>query len=304
MTDDVVPPTSIDHREGDGRRTLARLRDALPEGRDAPTRDQADAGDAEDWAAARTKLGFAYAQRSEGDRSENWELAIAAFTDALSARPRAPWRSGGPIDLTTLVVLGLLLVSTLSLLQFGVTEWEWRVRDEWPFERAAWVYPVVVLVIGAVEAHLALHALRRVGSATALALLALLVQAAFVADARAVLPPGPWLVSHLLLVAPAVALDLWYAARLARASAGSTLLGGALLYAAVYFAVALPLIGRLMPYPAFDLSTLLPTVALGTLATLLVSFLASVVIRWLATAGALAPRVRSVHAVPLVASAG
>ena len=31
---------------------------------------------------------------------------------------------------------------------------------------------------------------------------------------------------------------------------------------------------------------------------------ASVVIRWLATAGALAPRVRSVHAVPLVASAG
>ena len=47
-----------------------------------------DAGDAEDWAAARTNLGFAYAQRSEGDRSENWELAIAAFTEALSARAR------------------------------------------------------------------------------------------------------------------------------------------------------------------------------------------------------------------------
>jgi FSR family fosmidomycin resistance protein-like MFS transporter len=76
MTDDVVVPTSIDHREDDGRRALARLR-------------AADAGDAEDWAAARTNLGFAYAQRSEGDRSENWELAIAAFTDALSARSRA-----------------------------------------------------------------------------------------------------------------------------------------------------------------------------------------------------------------------
>jgi len=76
MTDDVVAPTSIDHREDDGRRTLARLRTA-------------DAGDAEDWAAARTNLGFAYAQRSEGDRSENWELAIAAFTEALSARSRA-----------------------------------------------------------------------------------------------------------------------------------------------------------------------------------------------------------------------
>src|SRR6266404_5478395 len=76
MTDDVVAPTSIDHREDDGRRALARLRPA-------------EAGDAEDWAAARTNLGFAYAQRSEGDRSENWELAIAAFTEALSARSRA-----------------------------------------------------------------------------------------------------------------------------------------------------------------------------------------------------------------------
>ena len=76
MTDDVVSPTSIDRREDDGRRTLARLREA-------------DAGDAEEWATARTKAGFAYAQRSEGDRSENWELAIAAFTDALSARSRA-----------------------------------------------------------------------------------------------------------------------------------------------------------------------------------------------------------------------
>src|SRR5256885_2315629 len=76
MTDDVVPPTSIDHREDDGRRALARLREP-------------DAGDAEEWATARTNLGLAYAQRSEGDRSENWELAIAAFTDALSARSRA-----------------------------------------------------------------------------------------------------------------------------------------------------------------------------------------------------------------------
>jgi len=89
MTDDVVSPTSIDHREDDGTRTLARLRDGLCEGREPPSQNQADAGDAEEWATARTKLGFAYAQRSEGDRSENWELAIAAFTEALSARSRA-----------------------------------------------------------------------------------------------------------------------------------------------------------------------------------------------------------------------
>jgi hypothetical protein len=70
-TDIADPP------EDDGRRALARLR-------------AADAGDAEDWASARTKLGFAYAQRSDGDRSENWELAIAAFTDALSVARGEP----------------------------------------------------------------------------------------------------------------------------------------------------------------------------------------------------------------------
>jgi MFS transporter, FSR family, fosmidomycin resistance protein len=89
MTEDVVPPTSIDHREDDGRRRLARLREALPEDREPPSPGQADARNAEEWATARTNLGFAYAQRSEGDRSENWELAIAAFKDALSARSRA-----------------------------------------------------------------------------------------------------------------------------------------------------------------------------------------------------------------------
>jgi len=89
MTDDVVSPTSIDHREDDGRRTLARLRDTPPEGRAPPSEGRVDAGDADEWATARTKAGFAYAQRSEGDPSENWELAIAAFADALSARSRA-----------------------------------------------------------------------------------------------------------------------------------------------------------------------------------------------------------------------
>ena len=89
MTDDVVSPTSIDYREDDGRRTLARLRDTPPEGRAPPSEGRVDAGDADEWATARTKAGFAYAQRSEGDPSENWELAIAAFADALSARSRA-----------------------------------------------------------------------------------------------------------------------------------------------------------------------------------------------------------------------
>jgi FSR family fosmidomycin resistance protein-like MFS transporter len=86
MPDKVVSPRSIADREDDGRRKLARLRNTLPEGREPHSPDQAGA---DEWAAARTKLGFAYALRTEGDRAENWELAIAAFTDALSAQSRA-----------------------------------------------------------------------------------------------------------------------------------------------------------------------------------------------------------------------
>src|SRR3984893_4059389 len=41
-----------------------------------------------DEAIAQANLGLLYAQRAEGDRSQNWESAIAAFEDALSALTR------------------------------------------------------------------------------------------------------------------------------------------------------------------------------------------------------------------------
>jgi FSR family fosmidomycin resistance protein-like MFS transporter len=89
MTDDVVSPTSIDRREDDGRRRPAQLRGAFRQGKPPTAWDEAGTGNADEWATSRTNLGLAYAQQSEGDRSENWELAIAAFTDALAARSRA-----------------------------------------------------------------------------------------------------------------------------------------------------------------------------------------------------------------------
>ncbi len=95
MTDNGVLLTPIEVRDNDGRRGPARLRGSLQEltdllgrhkNREAPPgRDEPPEGR---WAAARTKLGLGYAQRADGDRSENWELAIAAFEDALSAWTR------------------------------------------------------------------------------------------------------------------------------------------------------------------------------------------------------------------------
>jgi hypothetical protein len=61
--------------------------------------------------------------------------------------------------------------------------------------------------------------------------------------------------SQLLLIPPAVALDLWYALRLRRAESAATLAGGSLLAGAVFLAVALPAIPYLLIYPRVDATT-------------------------------------------------
>ena len=95
MTDNGVLLTPFEVRANVGRRGPARLRNSLQELADLLERPKSreaapgrDAPPEERWAAARTKLGLGYAQRADGDRSENWELAIAAFEDALSVWTR------------------------------------------------------------------------------------------------------------------------------------------------------------------------------------------------------------------------
>jgi MFS transporter, FSR family, fosmidomycin resistance protein len=108
MTDDGVVPTSIEIQEdGCGPRPgqprhpldaliyrIARYRDHVTQ----PTRDPGPGGNADEWATERTNHGLACAQRLDGDRSDNWESAIAAFKDALTVwtRERNPqqWAAG------------------------------------------------------------------------------------------------------------------------------------------------------------------------------------------------------------------
>jgi MFS transporter, FSR family, fosmidomycin resistance protein len=98
MTDDGLVPASIEVREdqrgpssGPPRHPLdaliyriARYRNHLAQA----IRDPAGDRNREAWATARTNDGLACAQRLDGDRSENWELAIAAFEDALTGWTR------------------------------------------------------------------------------------------------------------------------------------------------------------------------------------------------------------------------
>jgi MFS family permease/tetratricopeptide (TPR) repeat protein len=74
------------------RRSFQELAELLgppprPPSEDSPHRDNPPNQNS-DWAAARTQIGLAYAQRAGGDQSQNWELAIAAFNDALSVWTR------------------------------------------------------------------------------------------------------------------------------------------------------------------------------------------------------------------------
>jgi MFS transporter, FSR family, fosmidomycin resistance protein len=111
VTRDSVLPIPFDVGDSGGSRRFAQLpssfreladlleptRSRVAQGplrRDKPHEEHSDWSTSRhserdsDWAAARTNIGLAYAQRADGDQSQNWELAIAAFEDALSVWTR------------------------------------------------------------------------------------------------------------------------------------------------------------------------------------------------------------------------
>ncbi|MBI3970662.1 MAG: hypothetical protein HY332_05185 [Chloroflexi bacterium] len=218
-------------------------------------------------------------------------VALTGVALALSTAPRPAWRSLVDRPRTVdVLALGILALLSLNWLQLLTTSWEWA--DDIVLGRPGWTYPVTVLVIGAAFAHLALYSTRRVGAATAIALVDLAVYAPTVALYRLFLPPGPVVAAPVLLVPAAVALDAWYALR-ARGEAtrscfsfpGATHWRGALLYGAVFLAVAFPYIARAMAVPALDPPTALASVAAGLQAVLIASLLSARIGTWLGEVG-------------------
>jgi hypothetical protein len=89
----TVLPTSTAVEENGGKQGLVEVRSSLREltgllepqsDHEASARREEPPDETADEAIAQANLGLLYAQRAEGDRSQNWELAIAAFEDALS----------------------------------------------------------------------------------------------------------------------------------------------------------------------------------------------------------------------------
>ena len=93
----TVLPTSTAVEENGGKQGLVEVRSSLREltvllepqsDHEASARREKPPDETADEAIAQANLGLLYAQRAEGDRSQNWESAIAAFEDALSALTR------------------------------------------------------------------------------------------------------------------------------------------------------------------------------------------------------------------------
>lgn len=204
-------------------------------------------------------------------------VMLAAVTIPLSLLPRAPWRGLRGLQPPEALALGLIAWAMVILLQVGAAEWDGlttiggggdRFRQAF-WERPEWLYPVVLVGIAVFSGVFALHALRRAGAATLTGLLTLAFRVGAIVAMDAGTPDVRMgFGAHVLILPPLLALDLWYAARSARAASFGTLVGGSLVASAVCMAVGLPYIARTMIYPRINDATLPGMIGWGLIVAL------------------------------------
>ncbi|MSQ44209.1 MAG: hypothetical protein EXR45_08415 [Chloroflexi bacterium] len=126
----------------------------------------------------------------------------------LSRASARTWR--GRADILTVC---LIAASQVSMMQIGTTEWDWAVdagSRAVVDARPIWAWPVVCVVVGSVHAVAARTVTGRIGTATAVAGIGVVVQGITVMIGRAVVPPGPGLASAMSVMFGALAADAWW----------------------------------------------------------------------------------------------
>jgi hypothetical protein len=215
-------------------------------------------------------------------------MFLTACALLMTGRRDIQWESIR--HLKDLPVVLLVSLATWIALVIGVVEYEWRFNPAVAHASAAaqtfagrpgWAYPVVVLTIGILMSHFALHILRKPGVATFSAVLVLVGRVLYLAVGRAALPPGPELLSHAALVIPAIAVDLWYAWRLKDADSRTILLGGITVYWLVFSVFVLPFISDRQTGPEISPSDLVVSVLIGAVVALSVGTGASALADWI-----------------------
>ncbi len=244
--------------------------------------------------------------------------ALVMLTTAaiqLAQLPQSGWRGLSGLRLQEGLAALMMAAGMVVFTQAAATEWEGiqsigadrRLVDAF-WARPEWLYPVVVLSVIAFFGHVALHATRRAGFATLVALVALALRYLLLSlsglwAAGEALP----LKTHIFYLLPALALDVWYWARRRDAASSNTLVGGALVAAAFGLLTILPLVSAWMVYPRVNAATVPGMVVFGTLMTLWFGWVGSGFGGWLGqlgghteTATVLSPRALWVGAGTLV----
>ena len=217
-------------------------------------------------------------------------MFLMACALLMSGRHDTQWESIRHLKARDLPVVLLVSLATWIALIIGVVEYEWRFNPGVAHASAAaptfagrpgWAYPVVVLAIGILMSHFALHILRKPGVATFSAVLVLVGRLLYAAVGATALPPGPATISHAALVIPAIALDLWYAWRLKDVDSRTILLGGIALYWLVFSVLVVPFISDRQVGPEISPSDSLASVIIGAVVALLVGTGASALADWI-----------------------
>ncbi len=203
---------------------------------------------------------------------------------------RRPWRIWGSINLNEGLTFALIALGATMLFQFGTTEWENigpTINPDYSFfQRPEWLYPVVLITLTIFIGTVALHLTRRIGSATLVFILTLLLRLLLMNVFNAGVANMSYK-ANLLTLPPLIALDLWYAYRLrsGRIEEPSTPLGGSLILALATFCITLPLISQVLYYPRLYPMIIVGMVFFGLLMALAAGWAGSHIGSWLRTLG-------------------
>jgi hypothetical protein len=220
-------------------------------------------------------------------------LTVGAMHLAQIPRP-AVWRGLGGLRGQEVLAMLMLAAGLVMFTLIAATEWDGlkvirasgRAGSFW--SRPEWLYPVILLAVAMLFGHIALHATRRIGFATLVTLVALVLRWSLIglggaAGGRGGIP----VTAHSLIILPTLALDVWYWTRRRDADSPPTLIGGGTLVATVFgLLTILPLISAWMIYPRINAATV-PSMVLYSLPVAL--WFASLGVglgRWLGNLGA------------------
>lgn len=218
-------------------------------------------------------------------------VTLGGASLGLSLLPRLEqWRGLGNLRLFEVLALLLIAMTTITTMQVGTTEWEGfkpllnsgDVFKDALWQRPQWLYPVVVITIAIFFSNLALHLLRRIGVATAIIVFVIGFRfACLIVLGDNTSRFGLGYTSHLLMIAPALVLDGWYALNRHRADTLWTLTIGNVLACLAFLGVALPAIDLMLIYPPINGYTVPRMVGMGLIMALSAGWLGARFGGWL-----------------------